>query len=78
LRFFGLSRERSAVRLALTLHYAESVASDVAEGWRGNLEQLLAVKSEVPELIELYVADLAPRDWLLMATASVVLAGVWL
>lgn len=78
LRFFGLSRERFAVRLALTLRYAESVASDVAEGWRGNLEQLLAEKSEVPELIELYVADLALRDWLLMAAVSVALAGVWL
>lgn len=41
LRYVGLSRERVAVRLALTLHYAESAMLDTAADWRGSIENLL-------------------------------------
>ena len=37
----GLSRERIAVRMALTLHYAESAMLDTATDWRGSIEHLL-------------------------------------
>lgn len=44
LRYIGLSRERVAVRLALTLHYAESAMLDTAANWRGSIEQALAAE----------------------------------
>ena len=37
LRYVGLSRERQAVRLALTLQYAESVAWDTTGNWCTNI-----------------------------------------
>lgn len=77
LRGFGLSRERFAVRLALTLRYAESVP-DMAGGWRGRLEQLLAQNSEKPGFVELQVARLTMRDWLIFAGVSAALTGIWL
>ncbi len=44
LRYFGLSRERIAVRLALTLHYAETAILDTSANWRSGIEQMLAAK----------------------------------
>lgn len=45
LRYAGLSRERLAVRLALTLHYAESAVLDVSGNWRGRIEQIMAAEN---------------------------------
>lgn len=74
----GLSPERIAVRLALTLRYAEGAMQDTAVNWRGSLERLLEPVPVVPEIIELHVAAFSRRDWLLLAAASAVLVGVWL
>ena len=76
LLFLGLPRERLAVRLALTLRYAESVMQDTASNWRGSFEHLLAPLPSVPGFIELHVAPFSLRDWLLLAVVSAVLLGV--
>lgn len=76
--FAGLPRERIAVRLALTLRYAESAMQDTASNWRGSIEHLLAPMPVVPGYIELNVAPFFRRDWLLVAAASAALLGVWL
>jgi energy-coupling factor transporter transmembrane protein EcfT len=44
LRYVGLSRERMAVRLALTMHYAESTMLDAAANWRNGIEQMFAAE----------------------------------
>lgn len=76
LLFLGLPRERLAVRLALTLRYAESVMQDTASNWRGSFEYLLSPLPPVPGFIELHVAPFSLRDWLLLAVVSAVLLGV--
>lgn len=78
LSLFGLSRERIAVRLALTLRYAESAMLDTASNWRGSIEHLLTPIPVAPGFIELHVASFARRDWLLLAAASAALLGIWL
>ncbi|MDP2688208.1 MAG: CbiQ family ECF transporter T component [Aequorivita sp.] len=42
LRWIGISRERAAVRLALTLQYAEPTMGDTAADWRGAIRHALA------------------------------------
>lgn len=76
--FVGLPRERVAVRLALTLRYAESAMQDAASNWRIGFEQLLAPVPVAPGFIELHVYPFSRRDWLLIAAASVALLGIWL
>ncbi|MBI5660382.1 MAG: hypothetical protein HZC43_12760 [Nitrosomonadales bacterium] len=45
LRYVGLSRERLAVRLALTLHYAESAMLDVSGNWRDRIGKMVAAEN---------------------------------
>jgi len=73
LRYVGLSRERIAVRLALTLHYAESAMLDTAADWRGSISRML--QPVVPEQhdIELHAAPFTLRDGLLLVAGAVVL-----
>lgn len=66
LRYIGLSRTRVAVRLALTLHYAESSMLDTAANWRGSIEQMLAQVEIKQQSIELQVIPFTLRDGLLM------------
>lgn len=75
LRYVGLSRERVAVRLALTLHYAESAMLDTSVNWRGSIEQLNAPAGVKQDSIELHSTPFTPRDVLLfaMGCASLVL-----
>jgi energy-coupling factor transporter transmembrane protein EcfT len=75
LRYIGLSRERVAVRLALTLHYAESAMLDTAADWRGSIEHLLAPAEVKQHSIELHTTPFTLRDGLLlvMGCASLVL-----
>ena len=75
LRYVGLSRERVAVRLALTLHYAESAMLDTSTNWRGSIEQMLAPAEVKQDCIELHSAPFTPRDTLLLVLgcASLVL-----
>ncbi len=75
LRHAGLSRERIAVRLALTLHYAESAVPDTAANWRGSIEQALAPAIIKQDSIELHAPPFTLRDALLLVAgcASLVL-----
>ena len=66
LRYIGLSRARMAVRLALTLHYAESSMRDTAANWRASIEQMPAQAKVKPQSIELQVTPFILRDGLLM------------
>ena len=75
LRYVGLSRERVAVRLALTLHYAESAMLYTAADWRGSIEHLLTSAEIKQNSIELHTTPFTLRDGLLlvMGCASLVL-----
>ncbi len=70
LRLLGISRERLAVRLALTLHYAEVGILRDAQSWQSSLKNLLS-QSEVSnhgKHIVLPLCRMAGRDiWLLFA-----------
>ena len=76
LRYVGLSRERVAVRLALTLHYAESAMLDTAANWRGSIENMLSPAEIQQHSIELHAIPFTLRDALLLAAgcACLVLA----
>ncbi len=80
LRYLGLSRERIAVRLALTLHYAELAMLDPATNWRTSIEQMLAPAEIKQESIELHTEPFIFRDGLLLllSFALLVLVLVWL
>ena len=78
LSFLGLSRERVAVRLALTLRYAESAMQNTASNWRDSIERLLTPVPVTPDIIELHVTSYTGRDLLLVATSTAALLGMWL
>ena len=78
LRYLGLSRERIAVRLALTLHYAESAMLDTAANWRSSVEQMLTPAEVKQDSVELHITPFTLRDGLLLAMAFAVLVLVWL
>jgi energy-coupling factor transport system permease protein len=77
-RYIGLSRERIAVRLALTLHYAESSMRDTANDWRGTIGHALVAGNERETEIELQVQPLIWMDAFLVAAASALLIRMWL
>ncbi len=52
LRWVGIARERAAVRLALTLQYAEPVMADTAADWRGTIRRGLAQPAATSGFIE--------------------------
>ena len=76
LRYAGLSRERIAVRLALTLQYAETAILDTASDWRGSIENMLLPVASGQNEIELHVAPLAFRDGLLIAAGAVIMTAL--
>jgi energy-coupling factor transport system permease protein len=76
LRWFGLSRERIAVRLALTLEYAESSMRDTASDWRAAISGAMQ-PSGGAEHIELHVQRFGVVDFLLLLAGATVLIGVW-
>ena len=78
LRYLGLSRERIAVRLALTLHYAESAMLDTAINWRASIEQMLAPPEVKQGSIELHTPPFTLRDGLLLIMACALLLLAWL
>jgi energy-coupling factor transport system permease protein len=79
LRFFGLSRERIAVRLALTLHYAEAALQDTANDWRASVERMMTPPAaDAQREIEIPIQSITPRDGLLLAAGCVTLALAWL
>jgi energy-coupling factor transporter transmembrane protein EcfT len=72
LQWLGLSRERLAVRLALTLHYAE-VGMLRALSWQDNLRSLFEPHEEVSRELELPVYRFAFADALLLGSAMLLL-----
>lgn len=75
LRFLGLSRERAAVRLALTLHYAEVAMMRGARTWQETLLGLFEAHGEVAQRMELPLYRFSFRDACLLGGA---LAMLWL
>jgi energy-coupling factor transporter transmembrane protein EcfT len=77
LRWLGLSRERIAVRLALTLEYAESAMRDTASDWRATINAAMQPSADRTEYIELRVQPFRAVDILLLAAGVAVLIGEW-
>lgn len=77
LRWFGLSRERIAVRLALTLEYAESAMSDTAKDWRTTISTALQPSTTGTTHIELRLQPFGGIDVLLLIASTTVLIGAW-
>jgi energy-coupling factor transport system permease protein len=76
LRFFGISRERVAVRLALTLQYAENAMLKKDTKWQAMIEQSLKPDEASEGIVELKVSQLCFGDWLLIATSTAVIFGM--
>ncbi|MDO9052856.1 MAG: CbiQ family ECF transporter T component [Gallionella sp.] len=73
LEWLGLSRERLAVRLALTLHYAEVAMLRETRSWQDWLYSLFEPHGEVTKSMELPVYRFARLDVLLLAGALLLL-----
>jgi len=73
LEWLGLSRERLAVRLALTLHYAEVAMLRETRSWQDWLYNLFEPHGEVTKSMELPVYRFARLDVLLLAGALLLL-----
>ena len=72
----GVPRERIAVRLALTLRYAESAMLETTKDSLRSLGNLILPMQTQPENIELQLMPLSKRDWLMLLAAVAVLLGV--
>ena len=78
LSVFGVPRERIAVRLALTLRYAENTLLSTGRNWRDSIEQLISPIEIETGHIELRVERLSRLDWLFVAALSAALLGFWI
>jgi len=76
--YLGVSRERLAVRLALTLHYAETAMLDTSTNWRGEIGKMLASPTGAQHEVELHVIPFTLRDGLLIAASCALLVLVLL
>jgi energy-coupling factor transporter transmembrane protein EcfT len=77
LQWFGLSRERIAVRLALTLEYAESAMRDTASDWKSTIRDALRPATAGASHIELGVESIGLVDLLVLLAGIATLIGVW-
>lgn len=77
LRFIGLSRERFAVRLALTLEYAETAMRDTASDWRTTIEHALQTGGTGAAHIALQRQRYGLLDTMLLVAGAALLAGAW-
>ncbi len=75
LKFLGISRERLAVRLALTLHYAEAAMLRGATDWQALLRGLFEPHEEPVKQMELSIYRFGSSDALLLGSASMI---VWM
>jgi energy-coupling factor transporter transmembrane protein EcfT len=73
LQLFGVSRERVAVRLALTLHYAEVAMLHKTGTWQDNLRSLFEPHDESGRHIELSLYRFGVGDGLLVGFAVLLL-----
>lgn len=76
-RYLGLSRERIAVRLALTLHYAETAMRDSASDWHAAIDHALATEKADTAHIELKLQSFVRIDALLLLLSGTLLIGIW-
>lgn len=77
MQWLGMSRERIAVRLALTLHYAEVVMLRGRGGWQDTLGSLFEPHRETTRQIELPLHRFAAGDGLLLVIALLMLWLAW-
>ena len=78
LRLFGISAERIAVRLALTLQYAEEAMQQKLSGWRDGLARIESPFEDGAEQVALHAPPFRPRDGLWLAAGSLLLAlALW-
>jgi energy-coupling factor transport system permease protein len=75
LRLIGLSPERAAVRLALTLHYAEVAMMRGRQTWQETLRGLFEAHGDIERHMELPLCRFTFRDACLLGGA---LAMLWL
>jgi len=73
LQWLGWSRERLAVRLALTLHYAEVAMLRETRTWQGVLQSLFEPQVAAGLSMELPVCRFAVLDGLLLAGSALLL-----
>lgn len=77
LRWFGLSRERFAVRLALTLEYAESAMRDTASDWKSSFGEMLNPNLSAISPIEIPQQRFGALDVILVAIGITIMVGMW-
>ena len=77
MQWLGISRERIAVRLALTLHYSEVAVLRGRVGWQVTLGSLFEPHGETTRQIELPLCRFATGDALLMVAALLMFWLVW-
>jgi energy-coupling factor transport system permease protein len=73
LQLIGVSRERVAVRLALTLHYAEVAMLRETHTWQDNLRSLFEPHDETSKQMELTLYRFGISDGLLVGFALLLL-----
>lgn len=71
----GVSRERLAVRLALTLQYAEVIALHRATDWQDRLRSLFEPHDELVRQVELPVSRFGFGDAVVM---TIMMAAIWI
>ena len=77
LNWFGGSRERVAVRLALTLQYAEPAMRDTAADWSRSIGDALQTPCEAGQQVMLDRIALKAVDGLGLLLCAALLYGVW-
>lgn len=75
LQLFGISRARIAVRLGLTLHYAEVAMLRDAQGWQDQLRSLFEAHHEAGKPMEVALYRFAIQDAVLLSLALLLLWG---
>ena len=77
LNWFGGSRERVAVRLALTLQYAEPTMRDTAADWRQAIQEALRPPQDTVQHVMLDKNMPKVIDGLCLLLCAALLYGVW-
>lgn len=76
LRYLGVSRERCAIRLALTLHYAEVAIMRSEARWQDALQGLFDRPTVPQQVIELPLHRWAGRDVALAVLLGILIVGL--
>jgi len=77
LRYIGLSSERIAVRLALTLQYAERAMQETAKDWRSSIERALVIENEHEAIFELPMQMMTWVDAFILIMICSLLIEMW-